>query len=264
MRKLAIIGTGLAGLRAGLALAQVPNVALSYFEKSPSVGGRVATRRFAGSFVNHGAPVFEDLAKVLELDPEAKKFQPELEFSREATALPKAMREHLVKQFGERVSFHFNTRVRTVTSLGVVTLEDGGQQQFDHVIITAPLPQIREMLGTAVLPQITYDKRVLFIGVNPQGPVRLELSRVWSEAHFELPDSDLRTEAQQFLEQDLSGLDLKKWRYAEVRQGLAQSHYRFAPTITLAGDAFDPTLQHRASAAWLSGLAAAQALQETL
>lgn len=264
MRKLAIIGTGLAGLRAGLALAQVPNVALSYFEKSPSVGGRVATRRFAGSFVNHGAPVFEDLAKVHELDPEAKKFQTELEFSREATALPKAMREHLVKEFGERVSFHFNTRVKTVTSLGVVTLEDGGQQQFDHVIITAPLPQIREMLGTAVLPQITYDKRVLFIGVNPQGPVRLELSRVWSEAHFELPDSELRTEAQQFLEQDLSGLDLKKWRYAEVRQGLAQSHYSFAPTITLAGDAFDPILQHRASAAWLSGLAAAQALQETL
>ena len=54
--KLAIIGAGVAGLAAARALRQRrPDLAITIYEKSRGLGGRVATGRRDGYIFDHGA-----------------------------------------------------------------------------------------------------------------------------------------------------------------------------------------------------------------
>jgi len=235
MKHVAIIGAGIAGLRAGLELIKDPSVTVNIFEKSPSVGGRVATRRFDNSFVNHGCPAF---------------------WGEQATNLPKAMRDKLLKS--PKAKLHTKTRVARVGLTGEIKLDNGEHQQFDHVLITAPLPQARELLLENILPEIVYSKSILFIGeVEGQG-VRLEMGPTWCEEHFEKSDEELRALGEKSLKRSLHGLDVKKWRYAQVLFGVKRSYFEFGPCINIAGDAFDPRGQYRFKAAWFSGLASVE------
>jgi hypothetical protein len=60
MRRLAIVGAGMAGLAAGRHLRMaLPELALTIFEKSRGLGGRAATRRRAGCVFDHGAQLFK-------------------------------------------------------------------------------------------------------------------------------------------------------------------------------------------------------------
>lgn len=97
IKEIIIIGSGIAGLRAALEVAKDKNTRVTILEKSPSVGGRVATRRFGELYVNHGVEKFDGLLRVMDNDPEAKKFIKSNVFKGRATDFPKDLRDQLLQ-----------------------------------------------------------------------------------------------------------------------------------------------------------------------
>lgn len=251
MKQIAIIGAGIAGLRAALEL--VPHHRVTIFEKSPGVGGRVATRRLTSTFINHGAYKF-DGQDYVRSDPMASKFARYFSFEEGATLLPKAMRDSLIKS---RANFRLNTRVLKIIGNGIY-LETGERERYDSIILTAPLPQVREILGEDDLfPEVSYNKALLFIGENNGLPVLWEVPREITDELFDLTEEEIRGK----FSQNLQGLTLKKWRYSRVEKGVPQLFGKYRPEILIAGDAFDPEHNHHIGASWLSGLAAGKALR---
>ncbi len=253
MKSIAIVGAGIAGLRAGLELSKIHKVTL--YEKSPSVGGRVASRRFGSAVVNHGAANFDGM-DYLENDSLAEKFRSEFDFTEAATKLPKAMRDMLLES--PNLSVHFNSKISSISYQCELKNESGLENSYDAVIITAPIPQVRELLGIQILPGIYYSKQILFIGTENDMPVRLELPGEFSEDFFEEEEELIRKRAEDLFSYSLSGLFLKKWRYSRVLNGSKNYFYQHNPKIIIAGDAFDPGGHHHLGASWISGLMAAR------
>ncbi len=256
MKNIAIIGAGISGLRAALELSGKHQITL--FEKSPSVGGRVATRRFGSIPVNHGAEKFDGLEH-LKNDPFADKFKNYLGLKGSATDLPKVMRDLL--QRNPQVTFRFNTKIADVSKSLHVQLEDGNLLSFDHIIITAPVAQAQMMVREKILPEVTYTKQISFIGVEEQVPVKIMLTENDSERLFDESDEVIRSHAE-FLIGETKNLDLKKWRYSRVIKGHKDFFYPFTRDILICGDAFDPEEKFNLGSAWKSGLMAARRVCE--
>lgn len=259
MKSIAIIGAGLTGLRAGLELGQ-GSFLVHIWEKSPSVGGRLATRRFEDKFVNHGAPQFNNYERVLATDPMAKKYAHHFSFKDQATKLAKEMKEDYLKPSYTDISF--GERVLKVKGSSL-HLEDS-VFHYDHVLITSPLDQTRELLESPLSAKAEYSKKILFIGVTDGEPQRIELSDDASEKYFELSDEEIRSHAEKEIAQSLSGLQIKKWRYCQVKKGVSAPFVSFSSNITLAGDAFDSLGEFNMASAWLSGMHAALFIKQKL
>lgn len=253
MRNIAIIGAGISGLRAALELSGKHHITL--FEKSPSVGGRLATRRIGDIPVNHGAEMFHGMEHLVN-DPFAEKFRNYLPLSGAATDLPKAMRDYLLRN--PQVKMPFNSKVIDA-SKNNLQLENGDLQSFDRIIITAPIPQVRLILKESILSEVTYSKQILFIGTSENEAVKISLSEEDSERIFEESDEIIRRHAD-FLIGENSDLDLKKWRYSRVKKGHKGFFYQFTPEILICGDAFDPEEKFNLGSAWKSGLMAARSI----
>jgi predicted NAD/FAD-dependent oxidoreductase len=251
MKNIAIIGAGLSGLRAALEFNQNKMMKVTIWEKSPSVGGRIATRRFDLGSVNHGAEKFDDQERVLKLDPMALEYSSLFQFSGSATDLPKALRK-VLESSAERVQFRFKDRVKNIQGNGKLLNENNEAFSYDQILITSPLPQTRELLSKNVCAEVEYTKCILFIGAGK----RIEMSEDFAEFFFEESDEAILGKAEIELNQKLLGLDVKKWRYAQVKKGVAVPFYQEGK-VTLAGDAFDDQKKYNAASAWLSGRAAA-------
>lgn len=240
--RIAIVGAGIAGLRAGLELAPVHQVTI--FEKSPGVGGRVATRRFGEIPVNHGATSF-DRRHLLIDDPVADYFRDHFDFAPAATNLPKAMRDLFFSLGGK---LQTEQKVKSIEDLSV-HFENGTSRAFDKILLTPPLPQVREILGKDILPEVSYDKTILFIGERNGNPVTEILDPGTSEKLFELSDEEIR----KLSSAPTEGLALKKWRYSRVRSGHRSLYYPLTDRVFIAGDAFDPHGIYDVASAWNSG-----------
>lgn len=259
MKKVTIIGAGITGLRAARELVQSGLFRVVLVDKSPSVGGRVATRRFDHTQVNHGAKRFDGLERVLKADPVALEMEIISEFYGAATELPKKLRDHLLP-VSDRFTLKTNWQVKSVSE-GTVVGPGEEKLSSDYVIITAPIPQVESMCQCSIA-NVEYTKCVLFIGERNEKAVRIEMDADWSAEHFDESDDDLFTAAECLLVQDLTGLSLKKWRYARVKHGLSQWYFHLSGTQFVAGDAFDPEEEHDLSASWLSGLNVARHIME--
>ncbi len=262
MKSIAIIGAGITGLRAALNLTQNANVEIVIWDKATSVGGRVATRRFGPTFVNHGALLFDEPERVFKVDPEASEYAVQIQLKNEATTLPKSMRDHLLKN--KNVTFRLKEKVLHLSNLGQILSESGDIKNYDHVLVTTPEDQTREMMKQNFLKEVKYSKKILFIGELEGKSQRFEMDLDFSEQFFSLEDDAIRKAAASILKQDLSRYDLKKWRYAQVLQGVKASFVPYSPKVTFAGDAFDPSGKYNLAAAWLSGYKAAQFILEEL
>lgn len=248
MKNIAIIGAGVSGLRAALGLSGTHRITL--FEKSPSVGGRVASRRFGDHSINHGASQF-DGSELLAGDLYAERLSKQLSFTGAATELPKGMRDILLGH--PHLSVYFKTKVSRIFSDLSLQLESGEIKSFDHIIITAPVPQAREMLDEFILPEITYSKQISFIGVQNDGPVKRMLSEEDSELFFDESEDKIRHHAERVFG-NCADLDLKKWRYSRVVKGYTEYFYEHKRDIFICGDAFDPQEKFHLGSAWRSGL----------
>ena len=247
--KIAIIGGGISGLRAALELAPAHKVII--FEKSAGVGGRIATRRFGNVPVNHGAPSFERRSAIYH-DHISENFEAEFLFTGAATDLPKAIRDSFLNLGGE---IRLNTKVASVQEKKLI-MENGEEEVFDGVIITAPLPQVRELLKRDLLPDVRYTKELLLIGERNGVPVVERLPAGLTEELFELPEEEIRAKCGI----EARDLSLKKWRYARVEKGVPAYYYAAAEKILIAGDAFDPHGHYDIASAWISGRLAGSVL----
>jgi predicted NAD/FAD-dependent oxidoreductase len=258
MKQVAIIGAGLCGLRAAWELVDCGRFRVVMVDKSPSVGGRVATRRFENCQVNHGAERFDGFERILKADGMASEWEINPQFSGAATELPKKLRDLLVASDDFTLKTHW--QVRQVREGEVFGPQD---EKFtaDYVIHTAPLPQVEAIHGS-LLANVTYTKTILFIGERERKAQRIEMDAEWSEKHFELSDDLIVSAGAEHLKQDLRTLTVKKWRYSRVTLGLPQWFLAVDKKQFVAGDAFDPAGRHDLSASWLSGLHLARHIME--
>lgn len=240
--KIAVIGAGIAGLRAALELA--PDHMVTIFEKSAGVGGRVATRRFGEVPVNHGAKSFDRYQNISN-DPIAEILQDRFSFTGPATNLPKTMRD-IFLDFGGII--HLRTRIERFMD-HTLFLEGGSVANFDRYIFTAPVPQIREMFQENILPEVTYSKAILFIGNVGGKPTTQFIPQELADKIFDLTDEEIRS----VCPKEFENLELKKWRYARVEKGVSAVFHKHHPEVILAGEAFDPSGIYDLSSAWNSG-----------
>jgi predicted NAD/FAD-dependent oxidoreductase len=252
MKNIAIIGAGISGLRAALELCGTHKISL--YEKSPSVGGRLASRRFGQISINHGASTFTGL-EYLAGDAFADRFKDQLSLNGPATDLPKGMRDILLAH--SNLSVHFKTKVSRINRDLSLELETGEVLSFDHIIITAPVPQVREMLGEILLPEISYTKQISFIGIVNDSPVKCMLTEQDSEKFFEASEQSIRLHADKIFGSTV-GLDVKKWRYSRVLNGHKDYFYEPTKNIHVCGDAFDPHQNFHLGSAWRSGVMTAR------
>ncbi len=147
MARAAVIGAGLAGLTAARALADA-GVAVTVFEKSRGLGGRLATRRTAdGLDFDHGAPLVGpgagDFAAFLLAAVAAGDAAP---WGGGTVGLPGM--SGLVRGLAAGLDIRFGTEVATVAPEGArwrAMLPDGAQGAdagvFEAVLVAAPAPQ---------------------------------------------------------------------------------------------------------------------------
>jgi predicted NAD/FAD-dependent oxidoreductase len=258
MKNIAIIGTGLCALRAGLEIALSKNTHLTFWEKASSVGGRVATRRVESQFINHGSTKFDNLELVMQQDYDASKFEPFFDFSEGATKLPKAMKDEINK-LTSNIQWNFNKKITHITLDGKLESEKD-LYEYDAILITAPLPQTEILLGQKFSFPYAYSKAILFLGLENGTPIRIEMPADWSETSFEFSDEKIVESAEIILNRNLTGFTVKKWRYARVLEGLNIPYLQYSPNIFLANEAFDPDHRYDCASAWLSGLKAGRTL----
>lgn len=241
--RIAIIGAGITGLRAGLELCRNHDVTL--FEKSAGVGGRVSTRRSDDISINHGAPRFDRFETLFEADPPSIKYRQHFTFDPAATALPKAMRNDLL-ELGAKLML--NAEVTSVND-GKLLMADKNIIKFEAVLITCPIPQARKLLGGEILPRVDYTKEIRLIGVRDKKPWIEELPQKLVEEVFELTEEEIRSRCN-----IPSDLMVKKWRFARVKTGMPTLFCKITDRMLVAGDAFDPRGHYDLSSAWVSGL----------
>lgn len=251
MKRVTIVGAGIAGLRAAYELVESGRFNVTIVDKAVSVGGRVANRRFENSNVNHGTLRFDGVDRVTAIDQLAASLGLCRELPLVTTELPKALRDNLLR-FEDRFTLRTNWSVSSVGD-GEVSGPQGDKLESDFVILTAPIPQV-EVMGQCSLPSVSYSKCILFIGEHQQLPVRIEMDPEWSERYFELSEAEILTKAENYLERKLANLNVKKWRYGRVTRGLPIWFFKMSERNFVAGDAFDPERKHDLSASWLSGL----------
>ena len=171
MKRVAIIGTGLAGLSLAHRLQQrkVSNVDISLFEKSRGVGGRLATRRAEPYAFDHGAQYFTarqpsfceflqpliDVGMVARWSTRCIKFDYNRRLGYQdwsqdepryvATPTMSALCKHLAVGFDVRL----NTRITAIARPGDWQLLDQNghtHEGFDWVILAIPSPQAVNLL----------------------------------------------------------------------------------------------------------------------
>lgn len=175
MRRLVIVGAGLAGLTAARALAGQYEVVV--LDKSRGVGGRMATRRIGAATIDHGAQFFTthtaEFAQVVETWTEVGVAQPwfagrvgpngivdnDGHTRYRGVGTMNAVAQHLADGLDVRRS----TPVRSVARNGegwvVTTTHDA--IVADAVLLTAPAPQSLALLAAGGVELSPEDRRVL-------------------------------------------------------------------------------------------------------
>ena len=166
-KRVAIIGAGMAGLTLARALAGHASVHI--FEKSGSIGGRMATRRIEGVSFDHGAqyftvrdPQFRDMLDKAAADGVVERW------NRDIVSLPAAPGRDqrpddaryvgtpgmtsLPKWMARDCDITFNARVASISGTPgnwTMTTNAGEEGPFDWVVATAPAPQSAALLPPA-------------------------------------------------------------------------------------------------------------------
>ena len=140
---IAIIGAGLAGIACAQQL-RVAGIPFRILEKSRGVGGRVATRRFGTQAFDYGARQVEVRSAAFQ-----DAVAPWAALTTATLAPPTSGLRTIVKQLAAGLDVELSTQV---SSIGfdshdiVLSLVDGQQCRFTHVVVTAPLPQALTLL----------------------------------------------------------------------------------------------------------------------
>ena len=301
----AIIGAGITGIAAARKLKELDWEPV-LFDKGARPGGRLATRRLAGpsgeeAKFDSGAQYFtvRDASFAASLQPllDAGVVR---EWHRGFTSGEDQHPRYcgtggmnsIIRTWAAGLTIHPAVRVEKVEAVGRGWRVLG--EDFDAVILTAPVPQSLELMGTlehAVLGQVAYDRclAVLAIPVKPVtilGPgswrafddepigfigdnrrkgisvepaITIHATAAYSLEHWD--DAHATAELLRAAGVEASATYLHRWKFAKATVLHPERCYRepTGPPLVFAGDAF---LEPRIEGAVLSGWAAAEAINE--
>lgn len=198
MKRLAILGAGVAGLAAAWALRDAP-VDITLFEKSRGVGGRAATRGREGVRYDHGANYFTlHPERVRRVIAEGLPVEDLVQISRPVLPYPvetsPPVEEHIparwnyrhgISQLAKLLATASSAELVLQTRIERLTREPGGwaliaegehlHGPFDAVLLTAPAPQSATLLEasdmepglryhmTRALRRARYESQLCFV-----------------------------------------------------------------------------------------------------
>ena len=168
--RIAIIGAGMAGISCAHALQQ-RDFAVTLFDKSRGIGGRLATRRIeSGDSFDHGAQYittrsadFSALIDRLRHDGAADEWQPRLgtDAAHHPWFVGTPGMSALLKPLAEKLDIRLSTTVSTLERSGnawqLQTADGALFESFDVVISTAPPVQTRALFADDTLMQTSLD-----------------------------------------------------------------------------------------------------------
>lgn len=159
MARIAIIGAGLCGLRCAEVLHKY-GVSVQLFDKSRGLGGRLATRRHQHWRFDHGCPSLHgdgvDWQQRINHYPQWDNHN-----ESEIPRLPSLGINQLAKDLGESLNVHRDCPIESIEQQitgWTLTSQQGMKfEAFDHLIVTIPPPQARQLLSgtnTALVGEI--------------------------------------------------------------------------------------------------------------
>lgn len=271
-----IIGAGVSGLILGSELSKLQKNFL-IIEKSPGVGGRVATRRMSDIPFDHGA-------LYLKPDPYLLKLYVSLFLTNALcigdegiftsggmTRLPKLMAENLPIRKSVKAE-----RITRNDNCWLIECANSDHIHAKKIVLTAPLPQALELLDKSELgleiPEIArsivYSKSVIGLfktnviitsasadrdieilcplssRMSSDKGFIIHMTESWSEKNFDLPDKELLKALTQKFEAcfdrkpTISEVQIKRWKYRTPKEVLPLDYLDFSNGLFLIGDAF--------------------------
>ncbi|WP_215142814.1 NAD(P)/FAD-dependent oxidoreductase [Exiguobacterium qingdaonense] len=249
--KIGIIGAGLSGVVAARELARRGHT-VELIEKSQSVGGRLATRRIGDGQADHGAVYFtvrgEELKREVQSWMSANWVRVWY-----ADPYPRYMgtdgMNGLAKHLAEGLTVHLNERVENVQVEGdrTITIKtDVTIRSYDRVVMTAPLPQSFELLGSLVdqiepaLHRLVYAPTFVGLfecagdvqigidgildhdltpgvlkvvnnrqkGISKTSLLSVYMEEGWSEEWYERPEEETLAEVERLFQEEVGDIDI--------------------------------------------------------
>lgn len=182
-----LIGCGFTStITAYLLRTRIPNIHLTIWDKARGPGGRTSVRRGPnGTFVDLGAQfistdsstlskyseIYEQLISSKTLIPMKCKIEGLSESSDKQHFVAPSGTSSIVKYFLNSAKVdctEFERRVSAIDPSGKVTCDNGSEDSFDLIILTAPAPQILQMkcpmsqMVRNELEKVTYSTRFTF------------------------------------------------------------------------------------------------------
>ncbi len=263
-----IIGAGLSGLILAVSLQQNARPII-VLEKSKGVGGRISTRRINNLGFDHGTPYWSDHYPVpASLTSLMRKDHKGIFIEGGMNQFAKFFSQTLPIQRETRV-----TRISKNADTWLLSTDSGHLYEAKNVVLTAPLPQARELLiqsgfAQEMIPEITYSKTVLSLNVLNELPsdtsqfnpsifsfqnlrnlhplgVIINPGDEFAEKYFEETDEEILKKIAAFSDQaglplNVKTSELKKWRYARPLSHLQESYLEVDENLFLIGDFFSP------------------------
>lgn len=263
--KIGIIGAGLSGIIAARELARRGHT-VELIEKSQSVGGRLATRRIGDGQADHGAVYFtvrgENLKREVQSWMSANWVRVWY-----ADPYPRYVgtdgMNGLAKHLAEELTVHLNEHVENVhiEEDGTISVKtDVTRRSYDRIVMTAPLPQSFELLGSLVdqvklsLRRLVYAPTFVGLfectgdvqigeegildhdltpgllkvinnqqkGITATSLISVYMEEAWSEEWYERPEEETLAEVERLFREEVGDIDIVSRQLKQWRYAQAK------------------------------------------
>ncbi|WP_214816112.1 NAD(P)/FAD-dependent oxidoreductase [Exiguobacterium sp. s59] len=263
--KIGIIGAGLSGIIAARELVRRGHT-VELIEKSQSVGGRLATRRIGDGQADHGAVYFTVRGEALEREVQSWMSADWVRVWY-ADPYPRYVATDgmngLAKHLAEGLTVHLNEyveHVRMEKDGAVIVKTDVTERSYERIVMTAPLPQSFERLGSLV-DQIEHSLRRLvyaptFVGlfectgdvqigadgildqdltlgvlkvinnrqkgISATSLISVYMEEAWSEEWYERPETETLAEIERLVREEVGDLSIESRQLKRWRYAQAK------------------------------------------
>ncbi|MCT4786197.1 NAD(P)/FAD-dependent oxidoreductase [Exiguobacterium aestuarii] len=263
--KIGIIGAGLSGIIAARELVRRGHT-VELIEKSQSVGGRLATRRIGDGQADHGAVYFTVRGEALEREVQSWMSADWVRVWY-ADPYPRYVATDgmngLAKHLAEGLTVHLNEyveHVRMEKDGAVIVKTDVTERSYERIVMTVPLPQSFERLGSLV-DQIEHSLRRLvyaptFVGlfectgdvqigadgildqdltpgvlkvinnrqkgISATSLISVYMEETWSEEWYERPEAETLAEIERLVREEVGDLSIESRQLKRWRYAQAK------------------------------------------
>lgn len=263
--KIGIIGAGLSGIIAARELVRRGHT-VELIEKSQSVGGRLATRRIGDGQADHGAVYFTVRGEALEREVQSWMSADWVRVWY-ADPYPRYVATDgmngLAKHLAEGLTVHLNEyveHVRMEKDGAVIVKTDVTERSYERIVMTAPLPQSFERLGSLVdqiepsLRRLVYAPTFVGLfectgdvqigadgildqdltpgvlkvinnrqkGISATSLISVYMEETWSEEWYERPEAETLAEIERLVREEVGDLSIESRQLKRWRYAQAK------------------------------------------